>query len=1489
MPLNIQAITRILETSRGISTLNSLKTSGITGTSGDDSLTGTAKDDLISGGAGSDTLTGGEGNDILNGEADDDFLFGGTGDDVLIGGTGNDLLDGGADADRLIGNSGEDTYYTDGYDIIVEELNEGTDTVFIITGYTLQYLMAANVENLENRSGADFHGIGNGLNNVMIGGTAADHLEGRDGDDILAGGLGDDTLDGGNGNDLLSGGFGRDTLIGGSGNDIYIIAEEVDVVVESDNSGNDSIRTILSFYVLPDYVENLDYIGNEDFFDGYGNNSDNTIQSNAFLNTLFGLGGNDHLIGGDDYDFLSGGEGDDTIDGKLGFNMLVYSDSMNSVDVNLYRGTTVSLSGNDVFINIGNVSGSLHDDILTGDQNDNYIYGYDGNDAINGMGGNDTIWGESGDDSIDGGTGDDLIYAGYDNDDIEGGDGIDTVSYSGVTLTSALEINLASGYSTKIGPQLLVQADQFSGIENIIGSSGTDLITGNDLGNVLEGGAGNDLLKGNGGNDSLTGGSGDDELDGGTGNDILTGGSGNDTYTVDSADDQIIELYNAGLDTVNISSEYYQLSEHIENAVSIFSRSVTSSSEYSTIAGNSLANRIEGSNFNDRLYGGAGDDLLIGKEGDDFIQGGIGNDDIQGGEGTDTASFQDAEYSITLAINPGTGKLTVSSADGSDSLDSIEIIYASNFDDSLTGDIFSDIIHGESGNDFIDGADSDDYLYGDSGDDTFLDWQGKNTIDGGTGNNTLSYANFQPGLLFSATVTIDLNARQSYIEADVFTSSFPGFVSPRFKANINNFTNIQNAIGSSFADSIIGDENANYLAGLDGNDSLSGMGGDDTIDGGAGIDTLFFDYLSTDQSVVASLQTGARVFDANNQIVESDEIFNIENLSGSQNNDRLTGNDSDNIIDGRNGSDYLFGLGGNDLLRGGTGGDFIDGGEGIDTIDLSLSSSSTYANLLEGQTFSDGTSDFIYNIENVFGSRFDDLIIGNADNNALYGGDGNDEIRGDSGDDVIADNGGVNHLYGGDGWDTIDFSSSKFRVSASLFNQSANYLSSATDAVGYLSHFYSIEYIIGSAFDDELEGDHSDNYINGGSGNDMVSYAYLAAGKGVDISLGNGIVHVFDEAQKNSGFFQYEEFDILSSIEGVMGSSGSDVLVGSNLDNILIGGGGADTLIGNGGNDKIYANRTEDAVIDGGDGIDTLFLPNPQKSNTTTGLLQFIFFNGSSGFTNFENIQAGATDDYIRATDGDNWIHGGFGNDRIYAFDGDDVLIGGDGFNIAVGGYGHNVIDGSDKIFSDSSMTAHYYFTENLIINLTKEKANALFADSASGLPSFQDDFIDVDNILSGFGNDLIIGNEKNNILNGHVGNDQIHGGAGNDILCGGNGNDDLYGGSGIDTFLFGAGSREPGDSSLIESTDTIMDFEFGKGEKIDLSYFDRNSSYAIQIQNSQGISTVTVNSSTEKLTISVINPSNTPLTMSDLLSTFDPATASALNLVGFSIALTPG
>lgn len=280
MPVNTHAIIRILQTGNGPNILNALKAAGITGTSGADTLIGTSRDDLISGGAGSDTLHGGDGNDTLNGGADDDFLFGDGGNDVLIGDTGDDLLDGGAGSDRLIGNTGNDTYYTDGYDLIIEEVNQGIDKV-IITVPVIFHTLEANVENLEYRHELDFHGIGNALANIMQGGSANDYLEGRDGDDTLTGGLGDDVLDGGNGNDFLFGGRGQNTLIGGTGDDIYLIFNATDVIIEQAGEGRDSVQTIALTYTLADGIENLYYVGAVAGFHGSGNQLNNIIKVTA--------------------------------------------------------------------------------------------------------------------------------------------------------------------------------------------------------------------------------------------------------------------------------------------------------------------------------------------------------------------------------------------------------------------------------------------------------------------------------------------------------------------------------------------------------------------------------------------------------------------------------------------------------------------------------------------------------------------------------------------------------------------------------------------------------------------------------------------------------------------------------------------------------------------------------------------------------------------------------------------------------------------------------------------------------------------------------------------------------------------------------------------------------------------------------------------------------------------------------------------------------
>ena len=184
--------------------------------SGAGNFTGTGNDlnNYLYGAGGNDVLSGGDGHDTLTGNGGDDSLYGGAGHDTLIGGAG---------ADYMEGNDGNDVYIVDNAgDVVVEASGEGTDEVYAnLSSYTL----GANVENLTSNlaGGAAFHGIGNGLDNVLYGQSGNDTLEGLGGNDTIRGNVGDDVLDGGADNDLLIGGSGADVLTGGSGADTFRI------------------------------------------------------------------------------------------------------------------------------------------------------------------------------------------------------------------------------------------------------------------------------------------------------------------------------------------------------------------------------------------------------------------------------------------------------------------------------------------------------------------------------------------------------------------------------------------------------------------------------------------------------------------------------------------------------------------------------------------------------------------------------------------------------------------------------------------------------------------------------------------------------------------------------------------------------------------------------------------------------------------------------------------------------------------------------------------------------------------------------------------------------------------------------------------------------------------------------------------------------------------------------------------------------------------
>ncbi len=146
----------------------------------------------------------------------------------------------------------------------------------------------------------------------------------------------------------------------------------------------------------------------------------------------------------------------------------------------------------------------------------------------------------------------------------------------------------------------------------------------------------------------------------------------------------------------------------------------------------------------------------------------------------------------------------------------------------------------------------------------------------------------------------------------------------------------------------------------------------------------------------------------------------------------LNGSAADDALYGLGGNDKLNGFAGNDLLDGGTGNDIMIGGtgddlyfvdatkdsikelsnEGIDTAKTTLATFSLPGNV-ENLLFT-GTSAF-----NGSGNALNNMITGGGGNDTLSGGNGNDTLRGLAGNDRIKGGNGSDTLDGSAGNDTL--------------------------------------------------------------------------------------------------------------------------------------------------------------------------------------------------------------------------------------------------------------------------------------------------------------------------------------------------------------------------------------------------------------------------------------------------------------------------------------
>jgi Ca2+-binding RTX toxin-like protein len=144
----------------------------------------------------------------------------------------------------------------------------------------------------------------------------------------------------------------------------------------------------------------------------------------------------------------------------------------------------------------------------------------------------------------------------------------------------------------------------------------------------------------------------------------------------------------------------------------------------------------------------------------------------------------------------------------------------------------------------------------------------------------------------------------------------------------------------------------------------------------------------------------------------------------------LIGDALDNTLRGSQNDNTIQGGEGNDTLIGGGGNNFLDGGPGIDTVSYVEANKAVQVNLAQGKaTNQSNQTDTLVNIENVTGSGFNDVIIGNSGDNIIRGGAGADTLTGGGGADVFA------YKTPKAGGDTIaDFSADdKFLIQASGF------------------------------------------------------------------------------------------------------------------------------------------------------------------------------------------------------------------------------------------------------------------------------------------------------------------------------------------------------------------------------------------------------------------------------------------------------------------------
>ena len=1424
----------------------------IIGSSENAVLAGSAAADVFIPGTGNETLSGGGGDDIYR-------VGPGSGHDTIV----ENYDDVATDRIELVGlNSNDVEFFREGYDLVIQTTTSGDTTrvtgQFSYSGSGVEQIVFADAtvwDKTQIAENASTRGTSGG--ETVVGTPGDDVLQPGAGDDLIQAGAGSDTIVYalGDGNDTINDGANSATqvdvlrFVDLNAGDVQFSRQGSDLVIDVTSSGE-------SIKVVGQFASPTDFWGIEEvhFADGtvWDQSEISTaawIRGTSGAETLFGTPEADVIDGRGGDDLLRGGNGGDTYLYKAGSgNDIIFENSgdagtdtvklvgLTSSDVELSR------SGSDLFIRIVSSGETLKVDNQFNGSNgieqitfaDNVtwdrgqiadaspVLGSSGNDTFFGSGDAEVFDGKGGNDYMHGAGGSDTyIYgAGSGNDTVSEYDsdaGTDVVKLSGLNASDVTFSRSSSDLYIQINAtsEILKVENQFNGANGVEqvkfadgstwdrsqiadaawvrGTSADETLWGTSNAETLDGKGGNDTLRGVGGGDTYIfgTGSGNDivaETSADSGTDILklVGLNSSDVLFSRSGSDLFVQINSSG-ETVKVENQFNG-SNGIEQIS--FANGTTwdrgQVADAAWVRGTASGETIWGTSDAEVFDGKGGDDTLRGVGGGDTYLFGVGsgNDLVaenSGDSGTDVIKLlglnsSDVQFSrsnndLLIRINSSNETLRVENQfNGLNGIEMIVFADASTWDRSqifdaawVRGTAGNDTYFGSSDAEVFDGKGGDDYLHGGGGGDTYI-------YAAGSGNDTVSENSGDSGDdvvklsgLNSADVLFSRSGNDLLIQINSSGETL------KVENQFNGANGIEQIV---FADASTWDRaaifDAAWVRGTAGNDTFfgsgdaevfDGKGGNDYLHGGGGGDTYLFGAGSGNDTV------------SENSGDTGDDVIKLVGLTS---------------------SDVTFSHSGNDLLI------------AINATGETLRVENQFngSNGVEEIVFADGSTWDRSQIDAASwfrGTSGNDWISASSSDDVMFGGLGNDYLRGNDGDDT--------YIYAsGHGNDEIDDQSGSTTQIDTLKFTDLNISDLTVSRVGG-------DLVLG---------------VNATGETIKLDYQFYS-------SSANWGIEKFEFANGDSW-----DLAMINSSAWYRGTSGNDSITGSSWNETFLGNQGNDYLRGNDGADTyVYASGHGNDEIDDQSSsttqIDTLKLTDLNPGDVTlsragdhlmvgidsTGAtikVDYQFYSQTANW-GIEKIEFANGDSWDLATiNSSAWYRGTSGSDLITASSSDDILFGGQGNDYLRGNDGADTYvyasgHGNDEIDDQSSSTTQIDTLKLTDLNpgdvtLSRVGDHLMVGIDSTGAT------IKVDyQFYSQTGNwgieKIEFANntswdlaaiDANAWIRGSSGNDTVSGTSWNDTIAGGAGNDTLSGGGGDDTFVFRAGLGQ----------DTVTDFTVG-------------------------------------------------------------------------------